>query len=226
MSTDFAAFSNDPARGSDADVSVPDGAEVTAGDDMRATPRFTLLIRAAKLVSPNGEFVCVIRDVSETGVSVRLFHKLPTGSPLELQMPGGGSYQIETKWQRGNEAGFAFAEAIEVESLIKEADEYPKRSMRLDLFFPIKVSTLTQSAEGLVLNLSQQGARFESDGLFAIDQNLRLASVESIPELSEVRAKVRWRRDKEYGVVFDDTFTLGDFARLAARLQCPGLLDE
>ena len=226
MSTDFAAFSNDPARGSDADVSVPDGAEVAAGDDMRVTPRFTLLIRAAKLVSPNGEFVCVIRDVSETGVSVRLFHKLPTGSPLELQMPGGGSYQIETKWQRGNEVGFAFVEAVEVESLIKEADEYPKRSMRLDLFFPIKVSTLAQSAEGLVLNLSQQGARFESDGLFAIDQNLRLASVESIPELSEVRAKVRWRRDKEYGVVFDDTFTLGDFARLAARLQCPGLLDE
>lgn len=207
-------------------MSVPDGAEVAAGDDMRVTPRFTLLIRAAKLVSPNGEFVCVIRDVSETGVSVRLFHKLPTGSPLELQMPGGGSYQIETKWQRGNEVGFAFVEAVEVESLIKEADEYPKRSMRLDLFFPIKVSTLTQSAEGLVLNLSQQGARFESDGLFAIDQNLRLASVESIPELSEVRAKVRWRRDKEYGVVFDDTFTLGDFARLAARLQCPGLLDE
>jgi len=26
-------------------------------------------------------------------------------------------------------------------------------------------------------------------------------------------------------VVFDDTFTLGDFARLAARLQAPALLE-
>ena len=197
-----------------------------AGDELRAAPRFTLLIRAAKLVSPNGEFVCVIRDVSETGVSVRLFHKMPSGSPLELQMSGGSRYQLETKWQRGNEAGFEFTDPVDVNSLISEVDEYPKRAMRLDLFFPINVSTLTKRAEGLVLNLSQQGARFESDGLFAIDQNLRLTSVESVPELSEVRAKVRWRRDKEYGVVFDDTFTLGDFARLVARLQCPGLLDE
>ena len=228
MSTDFAAFSNDPARGSEASAATPDvsEAESSTGHELRAAPRFTLLIRAAKLVSPNGEFVCVIRDVSESGVSVRLFHKLPSGSPLELQMPGGGSYQVEAKWQRGNEAGFAFPEAVEVDSLIKEADEYPKRAMRLDLFFPIRVSTLTQSAEALVLNLSQQGARFETDGLFAIDQSIRLASVESVPELSELRAKVRWRRDREYGVVFDDTFTLGDFARLVARLQCPGLLDE
>ena len=43
----------------------------TPGADQRAAPRFTLLIRAAKLVSAQGEFVCVIRDVSETGVSVR-----------------------------------------------------------------------------------------------------------------------------------------------------------
>lgn len=228
MSTDFAAFSNDPARANDADASSPEmaGAGGTSSDELRAAPRLTLLIRAAKLVSPNGEFVCVIRDVSETGVSVRLFHKLPSGSPLELRMPGGRSYLVEPKWQRGNEAGFAFAEPVEIDALVKEADEYPKRAMRLDLFFPIRISTLTQSAEALVMNLSQQGARFETDGLFAIDQSLRLASIEKIPELSEVRVKVRWRRDKEYGVVFDDTFTLGDFARLAARLQCPGLLDE
>jgi len=31
---------------------------------------------------------------------------------------------------------------------------------------------------------------------------------------------------QDYGVVFDDTFTLGDFARLAARLQAPALLES
>ena len=42
----------------------------------------------------------------------------------------------------------------------------------------------------------------------------------------EVRAKVRWRRERQYGVVFDDTFTLGEFARLAALLQAPALLGD
>lgn len=194
--------------------------------DQRAAPRFTLLIRAAKLVSPNGEFVCVIRDVSETGVSVRLFHAMPSGSPIELHMPGGGTYEVEPKWERGNEVGFQFAENVDVQRLINEAGEYPKRGLRLEVFLPIRLSTLTQRCEGLVVNLSQQGARFECDGLFAIDQNLRVETLEPVPEFPETRAKVRWRRDKEYGVVFDDTFTLGDFARLAARIQCPGLLSE
>ncbi|MEO0870717.1 MAG: PilZ domain-containing protein [Pseudomonadota bacterium] len=193
--------------------------------DQRAAPRFTLLIRAAKLVSPNGEFVCVIRDVSETGVSVRLFHTLPKGSPIELHMPSGGTYELEPVWERDNEVGFRFAQTVDVSRLISEAGEYPKRGLRLEVCFPVRISTLTQRAEGLITNLSQQGARIECDGLFAIDQNLRIGAVEPIRELSEVRAKVRWRRDRDYGLVFDDTFSLSDFARLAARLQSPGLLD-
>ena len=213
------AFSSSAVPGVEPDPNA-DGAE------QRAAPRFTLLIRAAKLVSPNGEFVCVIRDVSETGVSVRLFHPLPSGSPLELHMPSGGEYEIEPVWERDNEAGFTFAESVEVERLINEVGEYPKRGLRLGVCFPIRISTLTQRCEGLIVNLSQQGARFECDGLFAIDQNLRIETLDPIAEFSEVRSKVRWRRDNDYGVVFDDTFTLGDFARLAARLQCPGLLSD
>lgn len=196
------------------------------GADQRAAPRFTLLIRAAKLISPNGEFVCVIRDVSETGISARLFHKLPLGSPLELQMPTGGSYRVEPVHERDNEAGFEFSESVDVARLISEAGEYPKRGLRLGVCFPVRISTLTQKCEGMIVNLSQQGARIECDGMFAIDQNLRIETLEPVPEFAEVRAKVRWRRDRHYGVVFDDTFTLGDFARLVARLQAPGLLAD
>ena len=68
-------------------------------------------------------------------------------------------------------------------------------------------------------------ARFECDALLAIDQTVRIEAPDLGGMLREVRAKVRWRRGKSYGVVFDDTFTLGDFARLAARLQAPALLE-
>ncbi len=49
----------------------------TNGEEQRGAPRYTSLIRAAKLVCGQGEFVCVIRDVSATGVSLRTFHRLP-----------------------------------------------------------------------------------------------------------------------------------------------------
>ncbi|AOL24961.1 PilZ domain-containing protein [Erythrobacter litoralis] len=218
------------------DGEVPTGADtpgeagarpLAAPEEMRASPRFTLLIRAAKLVCSKGEFVSVIRDVSETGVSVRLFHRRPSGGPYELHMPGGACYEMRDVWERDNEAGFEFTRPVDVARLINEAGQYPKRGLRLDLVFPITVRTLSQQFEGVIENISQQGARFESGGLFAIDQSLRIEGTDMTGAFRrEVRAKVRWRRDRNYGVVFDDTFTLGDFARLAAQLQEPGLLHE
>lgn len=189
-------------------------------------PRFTLLIRAAKLVSAQGEFVCVIRDVSESGVSVRLFHTLPACPAFALHMPAGAIYEIAPVWQRGNEAGFRFERPVEVETLVNESSDYPKRGLRLALCFPVAVNMLTGSVEALVENLSQQGARLTCGKLLAIDQTVRIAMPDLGGKMREVRAKVRWRRDQQYGVVFDDTFALGDFARLAALLQAPALLEE
>lgn len=196
------------------------------GAEQRAAPRFTLLIRAAKLVSAQGEFVCVIRDVSETGVSVRLFHALPGCDSFALHMPAGAVYEVARVWQRDNEAGFAFEQKVEVAKLVNEAGEYPKRGLRLGLCFPVTVNTLAGRYAAVVENLSQQGARVSCDALLAIDQSVRIEAPGLDGETRDVRAKVRWRRDNHYGLVFDDTFTLGEFARLAAQLQAPALLAD
>ncbi len=194
--------------------------------EQRSAQRFTLLIRAAKLVCAAGEFVCVVRDVSETGVSVRLFHRLPAEESFTLHMPGGAAYAIIRVWERGLEAGFQFAEPVAVNMLINEVVAFPKRGLRLAVSFPVTLTTISQRCTAMVENLSQQGAQLECDGLFAIDQNLRMEGGGVAPELREIRAKVRWRRGTRYGLVFDDTFTLGDFAKLMARLQRPDLLAD
>jgi hypothetical protein len=204
---------------------APVSAAALVGEDLREAPRFTLLIRAAKLVSAQGEFVCVIRDVSETGVSVRLFHALPACKDFALHMPAGAIYEVSSVWQRDNEAGFTFAQSVEVQKLVNESGEYPKRGLRLGLCFPVTLTTLTGSFEAVVENLSQQGARITCNSLLAIDQTVRITAPGLTQKPRELRAKVRWRRDQQYGLVFDDTFTLGEFARLAALLQAPALLE-
>lgn len=197
----------------------PDG---QAAEDLRGAPRSTLLIRTAKLVSPQGEFVCVIRDVSSSGTSVRLFHALPPSERFALELQNGETYEIERKWARGKEAGFCFSGEVVVDRLIEEASKFPRRGLRLAVQFPIEIGTLDVRERGLVENLSLQGARLNCKGLFAIDQSVWLKG----EGMGEVRAKVRWRRSETYGVVFDDTFSLGDFARLSASLQCPALLND
>lgn len=190
--------------------------------DLRGAPRYTLLIRAAKLVCPQGEFVCVIRDVSSTGISVRLFHPLPKSDHIALELRSGEIYEVGRRWEKGVAAGFQFSSPVDVAKVVAEVGQFPKRGLRLGIEFPAIVTTLTGRCGATIKNVSQQGARIECEALLAIDQTVRIES----EHMREVRAKIRWRRDTDYGLVFDDTFTLGDFAKLAAGLQCPALLQD
>lgn len=195
--------------------------EEEAGSEQRAAPRFVSLIRAAKLILPQGEFVCVIRDVSASGLKVRTFHALPpmpNGAVLELQ--NGEQFALQLVRDEDGEASFTFRDPVEVDRLIKEHWSHPKRQFRLSICLPATLHTLTATSLGSISNISQQGARLSSDALFARDEMLRIEA----PELPEIRAKVRWRRNGEYGVVFENTFRLAEIAHLAARLQCPNLL--
>ncbi|MFA9200411.1 MAG: PilZ domain-containing protein [Cypionkella sp.] len=193
-----------------------------APGEERAAPRFTLLIRAAKLIAREGEFVAVIRDVSESGISLRGFHRLPAGAPLALELQTGERHALEMVWERGFEAGFRFTGPVDIVRLIAEAGRYPKRQLRLNLGFAVELALLGRRARASVVNISQQGARIASDELLAIAQPLRIVS-DTFPE---VRARVRWRKDGEYGVAFDDTFSLAQLAQFACALQAPELIAD
>ena len=188
----------------------------------RAATRFTLLIRAAKLIAPAGQFVVVIRDVSETGISLRGFHALPGEGPLALELRTGEQHRLEKIWERGGEAGFRFLDRVDIVRLIAEAGRFPKRQLRLDIEFPVEVALLGRHVQGEVVNLSQQGARINCSERLAIAQPLRLLS----DVFPEVRARVRWRKDGQYGVAFDDTFGLNQLAQFACAAQSPELLAE
>jgi hypothetical protein len=200
-------------------IELPCGADGAPFEE-RAVPRFTLLIRAAKLIAAAGEFVCVIRDVSENGVSLRGFHPLPEGGPHWLELQSGERHAIAPIWSRGTEAGFAFAGPVDIAALIAEVGHFPKRRLRLGIGFPAELGFIGGRARAEVVNLSQQGARIACDALLALDQPVRLCS-DLTPD---VEARVRWRADRDYGLVFDDTFSLSQLALFAAAIQCPGLL--
>ena len=185
------------------------------GDEQRIAPRFTLLIRTAKLISSSGEFLCVIRDASTTGVSIRTFHPLPKNEQLTLELPNGDQHAIERVWERDGSAGFRFSVVVDIDRLLQNKSRFPKRPVRLKLQLPALVSCHGTTAGVVIRNLSQQGARIESPMRLSIDQKLRLEA----DHLPIIQANVRWRKDNEYGLAFDDTFQFAELAKLAATLQ-------
>lgn len=193
--------------------------EALVVSDQRAAPRFIALIRAAKLVCDENEFVCVVRDVSTSGVRLRCFHAVPLGRTMKLELQNGDGFPLELVREEGHEASFRFVGEAPIERLLQESVLYPRRPLRLNMVMPLTLRTLASPIQAVTQNISQQGCRVECAMPLALSQSVIVESA----LLPGIRAKVRWRRGNACGLVFDDTFSLKDFAVQVARMQCPTL---
>lgn len=197
-----------------------------AGIKHRSAERFTLMLRVAKLVSSHGEYACVIRDVSVTGVRLRLFHDLPAERHLVLVLGNGESYFVENVWERahetGREAGFQFSAPIDVTAFMTESSSFPKRQVRLALDLPAALAVRDLSGQIVIRDLSQHGARIESERTLFVGQHLRLKA----DRLPQIFASVRWGASTTdgataYGVVFQNGFRLDELAKAIWAIREP-----
>ncbi|MEO6040849.1 MAG: PilZ domain-containing protein [Croceibacterium sp.] len=187
------------------------GPAAMPADNRRDTARFALLIRPAKVVCGRLEYPCVMRDVSEEGIRIRLFHPLPDGSGYAIEMLGGERYAIQPAWFNGLAAGFRFVEPVRLDRILANAGPFPNRPVRLSIEFPATLECGERKSAVTLNNLSQQGARLTSADYLALGQLVALHS-DCLPR---IHAKVRWRKDDQYGVVFEETFKLAELSGLA-----------
>jgi len=183
--------------------------------DMRATPRFALMLRPAKLISPRGEYLCIVRDVSATGVKLRLFHSLLGVSRLALESATGERSGVDLVWESDGEAGFRFIQPIDVERFIAEAGPYPKRPIRIAVDHPARIVIGGEIDAARLRNISRQGAFIETERHLAIGQQLLIEA----DELPQFEAIVCWRREPGYGLVFRQIMGLEELALRAFRIQ-------
>lgn len=186
-----------------------------AGVDQRGAERFALLIRTAKLVTELGEFLCVVRDVSATGVRLKLFHALPDVARMALEQANGEFHFIEKVWEADGHAGFRFSAPIAVHAFIAEASPWPRRPVRLRVRLPGLLHADGGASAVWLNDLSQAGGRIECPRHLAVEQRVKL-EVAGLPPLI---ANVCWRSSPDYGLVFQQAFALADLARLTAQLQ-------
>lgn len=183
--------------------------------EQRRAPRYTLLLRQAKLRTRHGEFLCVIRDLSETGISIRTFHPLPPGERIAIELREGCPYLVEKVWEQDGEAGFRFRDRVALGEILSDDALYPRRPIRVRVELPVLLASGSERGHALLGNLSQQGARLDADRSWARDRLVRL----SIAGFPVIHAKIRWRRELTHGLVFETPFAFRDFALTLARLQ-------
>lgn len=202
---------------------LPPGDAEPTGVDQRAAPRFTLMLRAAKLIVDGLEFLCIIRDASATGVKVRLFAPVPAHEALHIELANGERIAAELVWSDGDYAGLRFTGSVDVERLIDESTgAFPRRQVRLRVAFEAMVHSGGAAVPAVFRDISQQGGCIECDKWLLTNELVRIETTFTPP----IYAKVRWRSHPRYGLVFEHTFRLDELARLAAPLQLRQAIDE
>ncbi len=196
---------------------APDGARDAElrVEDLRATPRFALLLRSAKLIGTDVEHLCIVRDVSQSGCKLRLFTPIGEDDQLALEVSTGERLPVELIWERDGEAGFRFREPIDVTHFVAESGPYPKRPIRVRVDHPARLSLSGQVVPVTLQNLSRQGAGIETDMHLAIGQKM-LVEAEGLPTFE---ATVCWRQHPQYGLVFGQLMSLSELAERSYRLQ-------
>ncbi len=186
--------------------------------ELRGAPRFTLLLRVAKLVVDGREQFCVIRDASATGLKVKLFGSLAPHRALTVELANGDRHDAQCVWTAGEHAGLRFLAPIALERLIDEArDAGPRRQVRLRITLGGVLYSGGEAVSVTFCDISQQGAAFDSEKWLLLNELVKIET-EVLPP---VFAKVRWRDHPRYGVIFEQTFQLEDLARRCAGLPAP-----
>ncbi len=186
--------------------------------DLRGAPRFALIMRVAKLVIDGREQFCVIRDVSETGLKVKVFGPLSRDAELAVELANGDRHAAQCVWIAGDHAGLKFAEPIAIARLLDEAKGTGQRHrVRLRIALDGILHAGGEVVPVAFRDISQQGAAIDSEKWLLLNQLVKIETT----VLPVIYAKVRWRDHPRYGLIFEQTFRLEELAQLCADLPAP-----
>ncbi len=192
-----------------------------------AVKRAAPMLRSAKVVCQAGEYVCLVRDVSEDGVLLRYLHAVPPEARIILVLANGQTYPIERIWSAEEEAGYRFAGAMAVEEFLHESAPFGLRPVRLAIPASARILDGSATHTAHLRDLSTHGASFACDAGIGAG---RLISFQ-ISGLLQQLGQVVWSDDgvgengarndglAHIGVQFQQPLTLRELAASSFRLQ-------
>lgn len=184
--------------------------------ESRTGPRVSLLMRAAKLISPSAEFLCILRDVSAKGMKARLFHRLPEERPLKLELGNGHRFGVEPVWEKDGHAGFRFVEDhADISELVRETAPYPRRSLRLKLQRDVVVHEGSHRHAARLRDISLLGVLIETAATLPLRKEVTI----NHDLITLGTARVRWRRGRLHGLVLQRSLTMEQLATLLAHIH-------
>jgi hypothetical protein len=187
--------------------------------DRRAQTRHVTVLRVAKLITPRGEELCLVRDISAGGLMAHIYSELKVGDPVTAEFKSGHVAPGTISWRRDGLAGISFDTPVDAERILSGDDAAPNsfqaRSPRLGIKLRARVRVGGFYRAATLCDISQGGAKIQPCDLAEVGQPVVLA-VTGLPAIAGV---VRWRDSDYAGIQFDIALPFKLLAEWAATVQ-------
>ena len=181
--------------------------------DRRNEERFTLILRAGLLEQSGRQSLCIVRNISSTGLQLRFYSEPTVDAAALLRIADEPPIEGQLVWVRHDIAGMRFAHELDTAALLRVRQKLSpirRRSMprvNVDALATLRSGGKTQRA-GLC-DISSLGARVRTTSPLRIGDR----AVIDVAGLPPLNAFVRWSGNEEAGLAFEAAIPMQLIAR-------------
>jgi PilZ domain-containing protein len=181
--------------------------------ERRGQKRQRALLRVALLHDEGIKDLCVVKNISASGLSARVYRKLTSGTNVRVEFRSGELLSGSVVWERDWEVGIVFPKPIDVESVLASrwiTEEGRRRTLpRIALACRGQLTAGPRSLNVMLQDISQGGARVQTEAPETDIRNVLL----SLPDLPPIAGVVRWLGGTQAGISFNECIAFEQLAR-------------
>jgi len=171
--------------------------------DRRSEKRERMVLRVGLLEADGRTAFCLVKNISATGVQVKLYGTFPANCEVSLKVGDEASFSGRLVWVREDMGGIQFEKALDPSTLLRVAQKIAsaKRRSSPRVNAParalLRTGGRTYAAE--LCDISASGAKIKTRRPITPAPSVML----TLPELPTIRAHVRWAAEDELGLYFE-----------------------
>ncbi len=182
------------------------------GLERRAQERQTMILRAGLLEQGGKPFFCLVRNVSATGIQVRVYGSAGRRGKVVVRVADDDPIHGWIVWMSAGNAGINFETAIDPATLLRlqqKLTSVRRRSMpRIKATSYAVLRIGGRVFQAVLKDISSLGAKVTTSRPLQIGERGSIR----FPDLPELRAYVRWSDGPESGLVFETPIPMHDIA--------------
>lgn len=172
-------------------------------EERRKEARYTLILRAGVLEQNGKTSFCLVKNISTTGVQVKVYAQPELGADASLRVADEQPVTGRVAWIKGDVAGISLHDELDAATLLRVQQKLRPNKRRAFPRLSIEAAALLRSRGRViraeVQDISSLGARVRASGDLAVDER----TIVELADLPSIHAYVRWVDGEEAGLSFE-----------------------